>query len=75
MAYWNLLRRHRTNGESVEYDEISTHDELVSLLDRESRRILGLSAAEFIDRRAKGILPERMGVRTLSMLADLESLS
>ncbi|MHB8377580.1 MAG: hypothetical protein ACYDEB_11585 [Dehalococcoidia bacterium] len=74
MAYWNLLRRHRT-GESVEYGEISTHDELVSLLDRESHRILGLSATEFIDRRAKGMLPERMGVRTLSMLADLESIS
>ncbi len=75
MASWNILRRHRTNGESVEYGEISTHDDLVSLLDRESHRILGLSAAEFIDQRAKGMLPERMGARTLSMLADLESIS
>ncbi len=37
--------------------------------------MLDMSAAEFLDLRAKGQLPERKGARTLSMLADLESLS
>lgn len=75
MAAWNLPWRHRTNGESVEHDEISTHDELMRLLDHEARRMLDISGKEFLELRAKGLLPDRSGARTLAMLADLESVS
>lgn len=75
MALLNHLPWHRKNGEAVEYGEIATREELLSLIDREAHRLLGISGAEFLELRAQGRLPERPGARTLAMLAELESVS
>jgi hypothetical protein len=71
MIRFPRLRR-RKDGEPVEYGELRDHDEFMKLIDAESRRLLGIPGDEFLRLRDQHQLPERPGVRTLSMLASLE---
>ncbi len=64
------------NGhESVEHDLIGSREEFDALIDREAQRLLGISGEQFLRLREEGRLPERIGVRTLAMMADLASVS
>ncbi len=67
-----------TNGngyESVEHDLIGSREEFDALIDREARRLLGVSGEEFLRLKAEDRLPLRPGVSSLSMLADLATIS
>jgi hypothetical protein len=67
-----------TNGnshESVEHALIGSREEFDALIDREAQRLLGISGEQFMRLREEGRLPERIGVRTLAMMADLASVS
>lgn len=68
-----LVRRGRVDP--VEYGLIHDRAELRNLIDSESRRLLGIPGDEFLSLKASGTLPEKRGARTLSMLADLETIS
>lgn len=66
----------RNGAEEISGDYyIETQEEFDELLERESRRLLGVSREEFLRMKAAGTLPEKPLVRSLSMLADLATIS
>ncbi len=70
------MKNTNENGhESVEHDVIGSREEFDALIDREAQRLLGISGEHFMRLREEGRLPERIGVRTLAMMADLASVS
>ena len=68
MASTNGRKNGRVNGKASP-DRMMSREEVLELVDRQARKLLGMSAQEFLKASSEGKLPHTGAVTHLQMLA------